>query len=70
MPVWLQGKLIEKKQWSAGLVSLKFSTNRPLKFTAGQFVNVGLDTNETTVSRPYSLINTPHDPLLEIHFNV
>lgn len=68
MTAWLQGKVVENKQWCADLFSLKISAS-PLKFTAGQFIKVGLDINNKLLSRPYSLVNTPQDSLLEIHFN-
>ncbi|MFV1981965.1 MAG: ferredoxin--NADP reductase [Thiohalomonadales bacterium] len=72
MPTWLQGKVVENKHWCADLFSLKISTS-PLNFKAGQFVNVGLDLADNPegklLARPYSLINSPRDSLLEIHFN-
>ncbi len=68
MATWLQGTVVENKQWCADLFSLKISAS-PLKFTAGQFVKVGLEINNKLLFRPYSLINTPQDSLLEIHFN-
>ncbi len=68
---WLEGKVVENKQWSDDLFSLKIATEL-LTFKAGQFVNVGLvDKQDNKIlARPYSLINCPQEPLLEIHFNV
>jgi len=68
MASWLQGKIVEKRQWHSDLFSLKISTI-PLKFNAGQFIRVGLDVDDKLLARPYSLVNTPEDSLLEIHFN-
>jgi len=68
MATWLQGKIVEKRQWCTDLFSLKISTS-PLEFAAGQFVRVGLDVEDKLLARPYSLINTPDESLLEIHFN-
>lgn len=68
MLTWIQGEIVENKQWCTDLFSLKIKTD-PLKFKAGQFAMVGLDIDDKLVHRPYSLINTPQDSLLEIHFN-
>ncbi len=68
---WLEGKVVENKQWSDDLFSLKITTP-VLSFKAGQFINIGLvdKQNNKILARPYSLINCPQESLLEIHFNV
>lgn len=69
MTDWLQGTIVERKQWTEGLFSLCFVA--PLgAFKAGQFVRIALDIDGERVGRPYSLVNAPHEPLLEIYFNV
>lgn len=68
MITWLEGKIIEKKQWCADLYSLKIKTES-LNFVAGQFVNIGLDYNDAKIQKPYSLVNSPNDEFLEIHLN-
>jgi len=69
MITWIQGKIIEKKQWCEALFSLTIKTNEPLKFKAGQFILIGLNDGDTITYRPYSLINVPEDTLVEVHFN-
>ena len=69
MTDWLKGRIIERVQWTAGLYSLRFEA--PLgAFKAGQFVRIALDIGGERVARPYSLVNAPHEPWLEIYFNV
>ncbi len=68
MPAWMQGQVVENRQWNTKLYSLKIKIES-LQFKAGQFVLIGLDINGTLAHRPYSLVNTPQDSLLEIHFN-
>jgi len=68
MAAWLQGKVVEKKQWCTDLFSLKISTS-PVSFISGQFIRVALEIEGSLLARPYSLVNTPQEPLLEIHFN-
>jgi ferredoxin--NADP+ reductase len=69
MTDWLEGKIIERKRWTDGLFSLRFEADIGA-FKAGQFVRIGLDIDGERVGRPYSLVNAPHEPLLEIYFNV
>ena len=68
MPTWIQGEIVENKEWCTDLFSIKIKI-APLKFKAGQFALVGLDIDDTLVHRPYSLVNTPEDSLVEVHFN-
>lgn len=68
MPTWISGEIVENKQWCEDLYSLKIKM-APLSFKAGQFALIALDIDKTLVHRPYSLVNTPQDSLLEIHFN-
>ena len=69
MSGWLEGRVTHNHQWSERLFSLMFDA--PLDtFIPGQFVRVALDIDGEEVSRPYSLVNTPDEPELEIHFNI
>lgn len=68
MITWLNAKIIDKKMWAEDLISLRLKTE-PLDFAAGQFVVIGLEHNDAIISRPYSLVNSPDDDYLEIHFN-
>lgn len=68
MSTWLQGEVVENKQWCTDLYSLKVKIE-PVTFKAGQFALVGLNIDGELVHRPYSLVNTPQDSLLEVHFN-
>jgi ferredoxin--NADP+ reductase len=66
---WLSGKVVEKKQWNERLFSLRIQVDFN-GFLSGQFVRVALDIDGERVARPYSLVNTPEDNLLEIYFNI
>ncbi|RLA15483.1 MAG: ferredoxin--NADP(+) reductase [Gammaproteobacteria bacterium] len=69
MAKWHKGIVVENRRWTDGLTSLKI--NAPLgQFEAGQFVRVGLEIDDEIVARPYSLVNAPCEPMLEILFNV
>lgn len=66
---WLNGKVVEKIQWNHRLFSLRIQADFT-DFVAGQFVRVALDIDGERVARPYSLVNTPGDDLIEVYFNV
>ncbi len=66
---WLTGKIIEKTQWNKRLFSLRIQAEFK-DFTSGQFVRIALDINDERIARPYSLVNTPGDDLIEIYFNI
>jgi len=69
MAQWLNGKVIANTRWNERLTSLKFKA--PLEnFESGQFVRVGLEIDGEIVARPYSLVNAPDEPELEIYFNI
>jgi ferredoxin--NADP+ reductase len=69
MAGWLDGVVVENRQWSERLFSLRI--NSPLAgFKAGQFVRVALDIDGERVARPYSLVNAPGEQPLEIYFNI
>jgi len=69
MAGWLDGVVVENRQWTERLFSLRFSA--PLAgFRAGQFVRVALDIDGEQVARPYSLVNAPDERPLEIFFNI
>jgi ferredoxin--NADP+ reductase len=69
MSKWLNGTVLENRRWTEELTSLKIDA--PLgQFNAGQFVRVGLEIDDEIVARPYSLVNAPSEPALEILFNI
>ena len=69
MTDWLEGRVTRNHQWSERLFSLMIDA--PLDtFTPGQFVRFALDIDGEEVARPYSLVNSPDEPELEIYFNI
>lgn len=69
MAGWLPGKIIEKIRWNDRLFSLRIDCGFDT-FESGQFVRVALDIDGERVARPYSLVNTPDEDVLEIYFNI
>ena len=69
MADWLNGTITGSRQWTQSLFSLRFQA--PIgEFKAGQFVRIALEIDGETVARPYSLVNAPGEPALEIFFNI
>jgi ferredoxin--NADP+ reductase len=69
MAKWLNGTVIENRRWTEDLTSLKIEAALGA-FNAGQFVRVGIEIDGEIVARPYSLVNSPSEPALEILFNI
>jgi len=69
MASWLDGKVVDNRRLNQYLTSLIIDV--PLTgYEAGQFVRIGLTDGEEVVARPYSLVNTPGEALLEVYFNL
>ena len=66
MAKWLDAKVESKTEWNDHLFSLRFSCRNYPSFKAGQFTKFGIEQAGKVVSRPYSLVNNPHDNALEI----
>jgi ferredoxin--NADP+ reductase len=66
MTKWLEGTVVENRHWTPALFTLRVEGAR-LAFEAGQFVRIALDIDATRVARPFSMVNAPHEPLLEFY---
>ncbi|ALU46044.1 ferredoxin--NADP reductase [Pseudoalteromonas rubra] len=64
MANWVNGKVVEKLWWTPSLFSIKVVADID-PFTAGQFTKLALPVEDKKVSRAYSFVNAPQDPLLE-----
>jgi ferredoxin--NADP+ reductase len=69
MASWLDGKVIANRRLNDYLTSLIIEADLG-GYEAGQFVRIGLTDGEEIVARPYSLVNTPEENLLEVYFNI
>lgn len=70
---WITGQVIENFAWTDRLLSLRIQADL-LPFKAGQFVRLQLpihtDSGAQLVAKSYSLINAPHEPVLEVFYNL
>ncbi|NOR40736.1 MAG: ferredoxin--NADP(+) reductase [Gammaproteobacteria bacterium] len=67
MSKWVEGKVINLRQWTAELYSVQLEAEIS-PFTAGQFTRLALEINGEMVARPYSFVNGPDNPLHEFYF--
>lgn len=67
MSDWLSAKVVENKQWNDRLHSLRLEVDFP-KFKAGQFTRLALQIDDELISRPFSLVNSPDERLLDFYF--
>ena len=59
-------RLLEKRTWREGLVSLRIEKPEGFSFEPGRFVRLGLDvTDGQYVARAYSMVSLPEDPFIE-----
>jgi ferredoxin--NADP+ reductase len=67
---WLGTKVVENRHWTDTLFSLRVE-GAGVRFEAGQFVRIALDTTEgdasSRVARAFSFVNPPQDPVLEFY---
>ena len=63
---WLEGRVVENRHWTEALFSVRVEGVR-LAFEAGQFVRIALPIDGEHVARPFSMVNPPHDPVLEFY---
>ena len=68
MAQWVEGRVIERIDWSGRLHSLRVEA-KIAPFRAGQFTKLGLPIGDEIVGRPYSFVNAPGEPLLEFYFS-
>ena len=64
---WCEGRVQDLHQWTDTLFSIRLEADVD-PFIAGQFTKLGLEIGDELVSRPYSYVNAPDDPLLEFYF--
>ncbi|MDH3221377.1 MAG: ferredoxin--NADP reductase [Gammaproteobacteria bacterium] len=69
MANWLDGKVVDNRRLNEYLTSLIIDVDIGA-YEAGQFVRVGLPEADGVLARPYSLVNAPEEPYLEVYFNI
>lgn len=69
MTQWINGRVVENRQWNDRLHSLRVDAGIA-PFEAGQFTRLGLAVDGEIVSRPYSLVNAPDERPLDFYFSV
>jgi ferredoxin-NADP reductase len=69
MASWLDGKVVENRRLNDYLTALIVDVDLG-GYEAGQFVRIGLRDGDEVLARPYSLVNTPQEPHLEVYFNI
>lgn len=64
----IEGRVLSNTALTSRLYSLCIEVELS-SFEAGQFVKLQLTINNEKVAKPYSLVNTPDDPVAEVFFN-
>ena len=58
-------ELIERRDVSANLATLRFRVAERPSFTAGQYATISIAVDGDLLERPYSIVSSPHEPFLE-----
>ena len=58
-------ELIERRDISADLATLRFQVSERPSFIAGQFATIGIFVDGVLLERPYSIVSSPHEPFFE-----
>ena len=67
MSRWVEGSVVERRQWTGQLFSLR--VDAPVDpFHAGQFTRLALDIDGERVARPYSYVNAPDESPLDFYY--
>ncbi|MCL1049139.1 ferredoxin--NADP reductase [Shewanella abyssi] len=63
--MWIEGKVIERNDWSDKLFSLKIKVDIG-SFIAGQFIKLSRVVDDKRIGRAYSLVNPPGTDYIEV----
>jgi ferredoxin/flavodoxin---NADP+ reductase len=58
-------ELIERRDISANLATLRFRVSERPSFSAGQFATIGIFVDGVLLERPYSIVSSPHESFFE-----
>ncbi len=65
---WVQGRVVNNVRHAGGLFVLQ--VDAPVEpFLAGQYTKLGLNIEDELIARPYSMVNSPTQSMLEFYFN-
>ncbi|HEH9405759.1 TPA: ferredoxin--NADP reductase [Aeromonas bestiarum] len=67
MAAWVEGRVIERIEWTPTLFSLRVEAELA-PYKAGQFTKLALEQGERRIQRAYSFVNPPSAPYHEFYF--
>lgn len=67
MAAWVEGRVIERIEWTPTLFSLRVEAELA-PYKAGQFTKLALKQGERRIQRAYSFVNPPSAPYHEFYF--
>ena len=66
---WNKNRVVQQQEWCDGLLSLYCDTGAR-QHKPGQFIRIGIVSDDKLISRAYSLVSTPSDTHSEIIYNI
>ena len=65
-----KAEIIKRRDISRDLWVIHLKAEAPLKFTSGQYATFGVMEGDKIVERPYSIVSSPNEELLEFFFEL
>jgi ferredoxin--NADP+ reductase len=60
-----RAELVARIGFSAVHAVLRFKPDRSFNFVPGQYATIAVEDGDKLIARPYSIVSSPHEPLLE-----
>jgi len=65
-----QAKIVERRDFSDDLWSVRMKAEGELKFTPGQYATFGVVEDNKVIERPYSIVSSPYEDTMEFFFEL
>jgi len=65
-----QAKIVERRDFSDDLWSVRMKAEGEFKFTPGQYATFGVVEDNKVIERPYSIVSSPYEDTMEFFFEL
>ncbi len=69
-PNFSRAELIERIDFSEDLCLMRFRPEIPFTFRPGQYATLALEDGDKLIQRPYSIVSSPYEPILEFYLEL
>ncbi len=69
-PNFVRATLLERIDFCPQVAVFRFKSDTQLEFTPGQYATIGMEDGEKFIQRPYSLVSSPHETIVELYVDL